>query len=62
MSLSSPGSAGLGREICAFANATGGTILLGVADNGEVLGVAQPQSPEIQSPVHRSFSRSTHRG
>ena len=34
------GSAGLGREICAFANATGGTILLGVADNGEVLGVA----------------------
>ena len=34
------GTSGLGREICAFANATGGTILLGVADDGEVCGVA----------------------
>ena len=33
------GTSGLGREICAFANATGGTILLGVADDGEVFGV-----------------------
>ena len=30
----------LGREICAFANATGGVILLGVADNGAVCGFA----------------------
>lgn len=29
----------LGREICAFANATGGVILIGVEDNGEVVGV-----------------------
>ena len=29
----------LGREICAFANATGGVILIGVADNGVVRGV-----------------------
>ena len=29
----------LGREICAFANATGGTILLGVEDDGQVRGV-----------------------
>ncbi|MDE0120935.1 MAG: ATP-binding protein [Gemmatimonadota bacterium] len=29
----------LGREICAFANATGGVILLGVDDEGTVLGV-----------------------
>ena len=30
----------LGRDICAFANATGGTILIGVGDNGKVYGVA----------------------
>ena len=30
------GTTGLGREIGAFANATGGTILPGVADDGEV--------------------------
>ena len=30
----------LGREICAFANATGGVILIGVTDGGEVVGVA----------------------
>ena len=29
----------LGREICAFANATGGAILLGVEDDGRVCGV-----------------------
>ena len=29
----------LGREICAFANAAGGIILLGVADDGEVVGI-----------------------
>ena len=30
----------LGAEICAFANATGGVILLGVTDKGEVVGIA----------------------
>ena len=30
----------LGREICAFANATGGVILIGVEDSGEIVGVA----------------------
>ena len=29
----------LGREICAFANATGGVILIGVTDRGEIVGV-----------------------
>jgi ATP-dependent DNA helicase RecG len=33
------GTSNLGREICAFANATGGVILIGVADNGEIRGV-----------------------
>ena len=33
-------SSNLGREICAFANATGGVILIGVTDGGEVVGVA----------------------
>jgi ATP-dependent DNA helicase RecG len=31
----------LGREICAFANATGGVILIGVSDNGEIVGVGK---------------------
>ncbi len=45
------GTAGLGREICAFANATGGTILLGVADDGEVCGIANHNrlKSEVQS-------------
>jgi len=33
------GTSNLGREICAFANATGGVILLGVTDAGAVVGV-----------------------
>jgi len=33
------GTSNLGREICAFANATGGVILIGVTDKGDVLGV-----------------------
>ena len=33
------GTSNLGREICAFANAAGGVILIGVADNGEITGV-----------------------
>ncbi len=28
----------LGREMCAFANASGGVILLGVTDKGEIVG------------------------
>ena len=31
----------LGREICAFANATGGVILIGVDDDGEIVGVGK---------------------
>jgi len=30
----------LGREICAFANATGGVILIGVSDSGDITGVS----------------------
>jgi len=33
------GTSNLGREICAFANATGGVILIGLTDNGEIVGV-----------------------
>lgn len=32
------GTSHLGREICAFANATGGVILIGVSDSGEIVG------------------------
>ena len=45
------GTAGLGREICAFANVTGETILLGVSDDGEVCGVGNHNhlKSEVQS-------------
>ncbi|MDE2762768.1 MAG: ATP-binding protein [Gemmatimonadota bacterium] len=32
---------GLGREICAFANSEGGVILLGVDDDGTVVGIGR---------------------
>ena len=50
------GTSGLGREICAFANAAGGTILLGVADDGEVCGVGNHN--RLKSEV-QSIARST---
>ena len=34
-------TSGIGREMCAFANATGGTTMLGVADDGEVVRMAE---------------------
>ena len=45
----------LGREICAFANATGGVILIGVTDGGEVVGVANHN--KLKSQV-QSIARS----
>ena len=45
----------LGREICAFANATGGVILIGVADDGVVRGVANHK--RLKSQV-QSIARS----
>lgn len=33
------GTRNIGRELCAFANATGGTLLIGVSDNGKPVGV-----------------------
>ena len=33
------GTSNLGRELCAFANATGGVVLIGVDDYGEIIGV-----------------------
>ena len=49
------GTSGLGREIWAFANATGGTVLLGVADDREVRGVGNHN--RLKSEV-RSIARS----
>ena len=49
------GTSGLGREICAFADATGGTVLLGVADDREVRGVGNHN--RLKSEV-RSIARS----
>ena len=49
--LAMPMPSALGREICAFANVTGGVILLGVADDGTVCGVTEHNrlKSEIQS-------------
>ena len=33
------GTSNIGRELCAFANATGGTLLIGVTDDGKICGV-----------------------
>lgn len=45
------GASNLGREICAFANATGGVILIGVDDAGEIVGVKNHNrlKSEVQS-------------
>ena len=45
----------LGREICAFANATGGVILIGVTDDGEIVGVTHHN--KLKSQV-QSIARS----
>ncbi len=38
----------LGKEICAFANANGGKIFLGVKDNGEIFGIKMTNSLKSQ--------------
>ncbi len=45
------GTTQIGRELCAFANATGGMILIGVTDDGRVVGVKEPNrlKSEIQA-------------
>lgn len=41
-------ASGLAKEMVAFANASGGSIFLGIADSGEITGVADtPSSSEI---------------
>ena len=49
------GTSNLGREICAFANATGGIILIGVSDDGEIVGVGKHN--KLKSQV-QSIARS----
>jgi predicted HTH transcriptional regulator len=49
------GTSNLGREICAFANATGGVILIGVTDKGKIVGVADQN--RLKSEV-RAIARS----
>ena len=45
------GTSNVGREICAFANATGGVLLIGVSDAGEIVGVSHHNrlKSEVQS-------------
>ncbi|MFH1246787.1 MAG: RNA-binding domain-containing protein, partial [Candidatus Micrarchaeota archaeon] len=38
----------LGKEICAFANSNGGKIVLGIKDNGEILGIKITNSLKSQ--------------
>src|SRR3989344_6099040 len=41
-------SSNLGKEICAFANTNGGKILLGIKDDGKVLGIKTTNSLKSQ--------------
>ena len=45
------GTRNIGRELCAFANATGGSLLIGVSDKGDPVGVKDHNKlkSEIQS-------------
>jgi len=56
------GTSHLGREICAFANATGGTILIGVTDSGEVVGVGDHNrlKSEVQATARSAGMRARH--
>ena len=38
------------KEICGFANAKGGTLYVGIADNGEVVGVDNPHKLQEDIP------------
>lgn len=50
------GTSSLGREICAFANASGGVILIGVTDAGEIVGGGDKNrlKSEVQSIARSS--------
>lgn len=37
------------KEICGFANAQGGTLYIGIADNGEVVGVDNPLGIDMKA-------------
>ena len=41
----------IGRELCAFANAGGGIVLVGVSDAGQIVGVtdASPRQGQVSS-------------
>ena len=52
----------LGREICAFANATGGVIMLGVSDAGEIRWCSRPQSAKVEGAKHCSVGGSADLG
>ncbi len=48
------GASGLGQEICAFANSSGGRILLGITDDGDIVGVSDINrlKSDIQNIAH----------
>lgn len=53
------GTSNIGRELCAFANATGGAILIGVTDNGEITGVLEHNTlKSIVQSIARSIEPS----
>jgi len=53
-------SSSIGKEICAFANASGGKIILGVKDSGEIIGfnltnIIKSQIQDIARNMDPSF-------
>ena len=45
------GTSNRSRELCAFATATGGVVLIGVRDDGMITGVDQPRFEVLHNPV-----------
>jgi len=48
------------KEICAFANSQGGTLYVGIADNGEVVGVENPH--KLQEDIPNKIVQKTGNG
>ena len=47
----------LAAELCAFANSEGGRILVGVSDNGEIVGVDQQQKQNLNQDISNACSQ-----
>lgn len=52
----------IGKTACAFANAFGGRIIVGVADDGEVVGIPDKAIDALQQRLEGGFVMAPRRG